>query len=157
TVLLTTLHPEGQPTAIYRLDVDKRQMATESRLCGGACMVTDGDTVWVGGTDGRVYAAPVGGGAATTRGQPFASAPVSLALLSNDRIAALVGEEIAIVGRKDGKVKQTLTLPEAGTALASDPTGQWLVAGTSKGNVAVFECEDKPNFDSSATDRLHEG
>ncbi|MBI1914559.1 MAG: HEAT repeat domain-containing protein, partial [Planctomycetes bacterium] len=33
----------------------------------------------------------------------------------------------------------------------------WLVAGTSKGNVAVFECEDKPNFELSATDRLHEG
>ncbi|MBI1915263.1 MAG: hypothetical protein HYS12_11070, partial [Planctomycetes bacterium] len=117
TVLFTTVHPEGQPTALYRLDVDKLQMATEALPCGGACMVTDGDTVWVGGTDGRVYAAPVGGGAAPTRGQPFASAPVSLALLSNDRIAALVGSEIAVVGRKDGKVKQTLALPEAGTCL----------------------------------------
>src|SRR5206468_1620260 len=41
--------------------------------------------------------------------------------------------------------------------MAADPTGQWLVAGTSKGNVAVFECEDKPNFELSATDPLHEG
>src|SRR3954451_10382102 len=88
TVLLTTVHPEGQPTALYRLDVDKLQMATEALPCGGACMVSDGDAVWVGGTDGRIYVAPVGGGAATTKAQPFASAPVSLALLSNDRIAA---------------------------------------------------------------------
>src|SRR5262245_16480143 len=91
TVLFTTVHPEGQPTAIYRLEVDILQMATEALPCGGACMVSDGDTVWVGGTDGRVYAAPAGGGAAVSRGQPFASVPMSLALLSNDRLAALVG------------------------------------------------------------------
>src|SRR5882724_3262978 len=83
TVLLTTVHPEGQPTAIYRLDVDKLQMATEALPCGGACLITDNDTVWVGGSDGRIYAMPTGGGAATTRDQPFTSAPVSLALLSN--------------------------------------------------------------------------
>src|SRR5262245_31683962 len=120
-------------------------------------MVTDQETVWVGGTDGRVYSCPVERGAATTRGQPLASAPVALALLSNDRIAALVGSEINVLTRKDGKVKQTLTLPEAGTCLAADPTGQWLVAGTSKGNVAVFERQDQPNVELSATDRLHEG
>src|SRR5947199_9465788 len=91
TVLFTTVHPEGQPTALYRLDVDKLQMATEALPCGGACMVTDGDIVWVGGTDGRVYAAPAGGGAATTKGQPSASAPVSLARRSGNRIAALAG------------------------------------------------------------------
>src|SRR5205814_4982434 len=108
----------------------------------GTCLVTDGEALWLGGTDGRVYTLPAGG-APAARGTQFPSPPAAVALLSRDRLGVLVGSEIRVIGRKDGKVQQTLPLSEAGTALVADPTGQWLVAGTAKGVVSVFESEDK--------------
>jgi len=54
-------------------------------------------------------------------------------------------------------VLQTLTLPDAGSALAADPGGQWLAAGTSKGVVAVFDGEGKDDFQLSESAKLHDG
>src|SRR5262249_44890327 len=58
---------------------------------------------------------------------------------------------------KDGKLLQSLEIPEPGSSLAADPTGQWFVAGTTQGTLCVFECEDKPEFVPSATAHLHQG
>ena len=156
-VVFVTVHPEGQPTAVYRVDADKLQLHSDSLPCGGTALVTDGETLWLGGTDRRVYTCSARGGSVAHRGQPFASPPTALALLSNERLGVMVGAEVAIIARKDGKVLQTLALPEVGTCMTADPTGQWLVAGTAKGVVSVFESEDKNTFETSASDRLHEG
>ena len=39
----------------------------------------------------------------------------------------------------------------------ADPTGRWLVAGTSRGDVAVFTAEGREDFVLSESSRLHEG
>jgi len=94
-----------------------------------------------------------------------ASAGRALALIADARLAALAGTQIAILAAKDSRVLQTLELPEAGSCLAADPTGHWLVAGTVKGTVAVFEEEGWPQHiddplpttaDCDSKQRLHD-
>ena len=62
-----------------------------------------------------------------------------------------------VVDRGNGAVLQALETPEPVTALASDPTGQWLAVGTAKGTVSVYECETEPKeFRISDSEALHE-
>jgi ParB family chromosome partitioning protein len=157
TLVFVTVHPEGQPTAVYRLDAEKVTLDAAPLPCGGAALVADQDSAWVIGTDARLYQAPAAGGPPKARGGPLPAAPDNLALLSQDRLAAPVRNQVLIVARKDGKVVQTLDLPEGGSCLAADPAGQWLVVGTVKGTVAVFECEGKPEFALSESQKIHEG
>lgn len=155
-VVFVTHHSEDQPTAAYCLDTDKLSMTGDRLPAGGVRLLADGDTVWVAGSDRKLYRAALKGGVAPV-GPQFSAVPAALALLSENRLAVLAGTDITVVTRKDGKVLQTLTLPDPGTALASDPTGQWLVAGTAKGTVAVFDTEDKPEFMAGESAKLHEG
>jgi ParB family chromosome partitioning protein len=157
TLLFVTVHPEGQPTAFYRLDADKLTLEEAPLPCGGTALAAEDEVAWVAGTDGRVYRCPLPGGKPKPLGAALAAAPVALALLSGDRLAVLVGVEISLIARKDGSILQTLELPEPGTCLAADQTGNWLVAGTSKGTVAVFEGEGKDEFQPAESGRLHEG
>jgi ParB family chromosome partitioning protein len=157
TLMFVTVHPEGQPTPVYWVDTDKFALAGGPLPAGGVRLVVGGDTLWVGGSDRRIYRASIKGGTPTAVGPQLAQAPAALALVSEDRLAVAVEAELIILARKDGKVLQTLSLPEPGTALAADPTGRWLVAGTDKGTVAVFDGEDKSEFVPAESARLHEG
>jgi ParB family chromosome partitioning protein len=151
-----TLHADRQATGLYRLDIDKLILTKVALPKGGRYVVADEQTLWVGGSDGRVYLCPPTG-SPSPRGPLFNDPIVHLALLKNDRLAVLAGMRITILNRADGKTLQTLDLPEVGTCLAAAPTGDWLVAGTERGTVLVFEAESKPEFAPSASDRLHEG
>jgi len=152
-----TVHPEGQPTAVYRLDADKLTLEAAPLPAGGRALVAAGDTLWIGGSDGILHVCAGKDGAPTARGGPLPTPPTALAPLAGDRLAVLAGAEVVIVARADGAVLQSLPLPEAGTALAADPTGQWLAAGTVQGTVAVFDGEDRPAFVVSETEKLHDG
>jgi ParB family chromosome partitioning protein len=157
TVVFVTLHPENRPTAVYRLDANKLSLDADTLPAGGVALAADIDTIWIAGSDNRIYQMSAKGGTPAPRGSVLASPPIALALLANDRLGVLAGAAILILARKDGKVLQTLELPDPGTCLAADPTGQWLVVGTAKGTVAVFEGEDKDEFLPSASAKLHEG
>lgn len=161
TVVFVTRHPEDQPTALYRLDAMQLTIEAEALPCGGrAILVADG-TVYIAGTDSHIYAR----GPKDKKPKPLAgpligepgSEPTRLAPLSQDRLAALCGNEVVILSRGDGNTKQTIELPDIGTALAADPTGNWLVVGTEKGQVLVYDAEDKEEFLLSESDKLHEG
>lgn len=153
---LVTVHPEGQPTAVYRLDPEKLTLAEDPLPTGGQSLLVTGDDLWVAGADKRLYRLPAKGGKPQTRGLEFAAVPAALAPLSGERLAVASGSQVMVLARGDGKVLQSLDLPEAVTCLVSDPTGQWLVAGTMKGTVAVFECETEPSFRLSDSAPLHE-
>ncbi|SIO58295.1 chromosome partitioning protein, ParB family [Singulisphaera sp. GP187] len=159
TLAFVTVHPEGRATGVYRLDADKLSLELDPLPGGGVVVLGDPDeeTLWVGGEDGQVYRGSVRGGTLKPVGPALGSAPKALALLADGRLAVLVGSQVVILIRKDGKTLQTLDLPEPGTALAADPTGRWLAAGTAQGTVAVFDVEDKPEFLLSASEKLHEG
>jgi ParB family chromosome partitioning protein len=156
-VAFVTVHPEAQPTAVYRLDAEKLALAETPLPAGGQALLAAADGLWVGGTDKRLYHLSTKGDKPAPRSPQFAEAPVALAALAGDRLAVAEGARIAVLARGDGKLLQTLELPEAVTCLAADPTGQWLAAGTAKGTVAVFECEGDPaQFRLSDQAALHE-
>jgi ParB family chromosome partitioning protein len=152
-----TVHPEGQPTPLYRLDLDKAELATDALPCGGAAIVADASFVYVAGTDGHVYRGPIAGGKLAPLGGKLDPAPTALALLDGDRLAVLAGAEVAIVARATGAPRQRLTLPEEGSALAADASGKWLAAGTARGTLVVFDAEERPDFLAGSSKKLHEG
>ncbi len=156
-LLFVTVHPEGQATPLYRLDVDKAELSTSALPAGGTAIALDGETVYVAGSDGQIYKGPASGGKLAALGPKLDPAPVAIALLAGDRLAALAGAEVVIVDRKAGKARQRLPLPDAGTALAADASGRWIVAGTERGAVAVFDAEDKDDFAAGESKKIHEG
>jgi ParB family chromosome partitioning protein len=155
TLAFVTVHPEGRPTALCRLDPEKLTLTETPLPAGGASLLATAEGLWVGGTDGRIYRLPAKKGEPAAWG-PQLTPPMVLVPLAGDRLAASSGAQIAVLARGDGKLLQTLDLPEAVTCLAADPTGQWLAAGTVKGTVAVFECETAPEFRPSDSAPLHE-
>jgi HEAT repeat protein len=157
SLLFVTVHPEGQGTALWRLEVDKAELDAASLPGGATALAADADSVYVAGTDGRLYRAPLGGGPAKPVGEALGPAPHALAILSGERLAALCGPTVHIVSRRDGRVLQSLPLPEPGTALAADPGGNWLVAGTAQGTLVVLDCEEKERFLAGESAKLHEG
>ena len=84
-------------------------------------------------------------------GEPHTADVAAIVPVAGDRLAVLSGQRINVVSRGDGRVLQTLDLPEIGTCLAADRTGQWLVAGTERGTVAVF---DGPTYDRLFADMV---
>src|SRR5262245_58769772 len=151
TVAFTTVHSEGQKTALYRLDVDKLQMKADPLPSGAVGLAGTADELWYLGTDGRVDVLP------GVRGATGMQASGPIVLVPGDRLAYIAEQEVIVLACKTRKPLQKLALPEPGTCLVVDPTGQWLVVGTNKGNVLVFESEDKDHFDVSSTEKLHEG
>lgn len=156
-LVFTTVHAEGLPTPLYRLDLDKAELSTEALPGGAAALAADEDTVFVAGTDGHVYKGSIAGGKLAPLGGKLSPAPVALALLEGGRIAALAGPEIVILDRKSGAAKQRLPLPDDGSAIAADASGKWIAAGTARGTLAVFDCEDKPSFLAGESKKIHEG
>jgi ParB family chromosome partitioning protein len=156
SLAFVTVHPEGQATALYRLDPEKLTLTETALPAGGQCLLATPEGLWVGGTDGRLYHLGGKAKAVAPRGDQRAAPAVALAPLAGDRLALASGAQVIVVARGDGKQLQTLEMPEAVTCLAADPTGQWLAAGTVKGTVTIFECETAADFRQSDTAPLHE-
>ncbi len=152
-----TVHPEGQPTALYRLDVDKGELVAHALPAGGAAIVAGEGSIYVAGTDGRVHQLTIKTGKLAPLGPELTPAPSALALLEGGRLAVLAGAEVLILDRKSGAARQRLPLPEEGSALAADASGKWLVAGTARGTVVVFDAEDRDGFLAGESKKLHEG
>jgi ParB family chromosome partitioning protein len=150
-----TVHPEGLPTALYWLDADKHTLKSDALPCGGVALAADGNTVYVGGTDRRLY--ECGRKAPKPLGSQFNGIIAAIVPVSKKWIAVLNGKQIDVISDADGTVIQTLELPEDGTCLATDKTQSWLAAGTAKGTVAVFDGQDKDEFEPGEADKLHDG
>jgi ParB family chromosome partitioning protein len=159
-----SVHPEGQPTPVYRLRPEREPPKWESNKlpAGGVALFATPDALWIVGTDGQVYRQAIAAkekdwADPKAHGPRFDPVPVALAPLAGERLAVATGNEVAILSREDGKVQQRLMLPDAATCLAADPTGQWLAAGTGKGNISIFECEtDFSEYRLSDSAPLHE-
>ncbi|MDM8515838.1 HEAT repeat domain-containing protein [Desulfobacterales bacterium HSG16] len=155
TLYAAARHPEKQPVGIWVFNMEKASLARISLDCGASALAVEKGHLWAAGNDGKIYDCP-------TKGRPISRGLVeneaaAIALLSDNRLAVLIENEIVILSRKNGEVKQRLQLSDTGTCLAADESGIWLAAGTVEGSVSVFECEDKSQFCLSESDRLHEG
>src|SRR3954470_96317 len=82
TLAFVTVHPEGQPTAIYWLDVDKLTLSDDKLRCGGVALATDGNTTYVGGTDRRVHVQSGKKAPSDLRAEPFAGNIAAIVPLS---------------------------------------------------------------------------
>ena len=154
-VAFVTVHSEGQPTTVCRLDAATLKLAETPLPCGAIAIVSAGDLLYAAGTDRRVYV--LDKSAAKPLGEPVADEVRALVPVSGDRLAVVNGPRVDLLSRNDGSVTQSLELSEVGTCIASDRTGQWLAVGTERGTVAVFDGEDKAAFELSEADKLHDG
>jgi ParB family chromosome partitioning protein len=155
SLAFVTVHPEGVPTALYWLDADKLTLQQDALPCGAVALAADGNTVYVAGTDRRLY--ECGKKTPKTLGAPFDANIAAIVPVAKKRIAVLSGKQVHIISDSDGAVLQTLELPEDGTCLATDRTQSWLAAGTTKGTVVAFDGQDKTEFEPGEPAKLHEG
>src|SRR5205085_1197172 len=81
TVIFTTVHPEGQPTGVFWVDTDRFALGGGPLPAGGVRLLPDGKNLWVGGSDGQLYRAPIKGGTPAVFGPKLSGAPAALALL----------------------------------------------------------------------------
>lgn len=158
-----TEHPEQHPTAVYSLDAAKLALHEQPLPTGGVAVAVSGRTlkdafVWVAGSDGQVYhgsldkplksLAEFPAGSLTTllliTHENADAAPAdenSFSAGIPDCLAVLSGKSLCLLDL-NGKPRQQIELPAAGTCLAVDPTGDWLVVGMKDGGVSVFTRED---------------
>ncbi|MBK8259740.1 MAG: HEAT repeat domain-containing protein [Nannocystis sp.] len=150
-----TSHPEGHPTALYTVDLAKLELHEEPLPCGASALVDAGEEFFVAGDDGHIYRSG-GRGGVKALGAALSPPASALALLGDDRIAALCGDELVILARKDGRERQRLPLGERGTAIASDPSRAWIAVGGERGVLFAFDGEAAKVVESERR-RVHEG
>lgn len=157
-LVFVTLHAERQPTFLYRLDTEKDFLKQQPLPCGATGLAVSSEAVFVAGSNGAVFDCS-GDGDPVPLSHRFETSPSALALLSEDRLAVMVEDAIGILNRKTGKLQQTLSLPEneQGTSMTADTAGRFLVGGTSRGTVMVFEAERQKAFQLSEAAKLHDG
>src|SRR5271165_5520128 len=78
TLVFVTVHAEGQPTALYRLDADKLALGEDALPAGAVAVAADGDVLWLAGGDRQVYQASAQGGAPKSRGPKLVGAPIRM-------------------------------------------------------------------------------
>ena len=154
---ITTTHPQGAATALYKLNLDSGDLQALPLGGGAVALIADDSHLFLAGTDGHIYRVGLDGKAVKAIGAKLEPAPTALALAVKDRLAVVCGKELVIVARKDGKEVQRLTLNEIGSAITSDPSGVWLVVGGDRGSLSVFDCEDKDRYFAAESKKLHEG
>ncbi|MCY1066683.1 HEAT repeat domain-containing protein [Nannocystis sp. RBIL2] len=156
-LLIAAVHPEGQATALYRLNLDTGELVVGDLPAGGVALAADDGHVFVAGSDGQVYKAGLDKGEPKPLGPVFDPPPVALAPAANGRLAVVAGKQLVILAKKDGKELQRIELSEFATTIASDPSGTWLVVGSDRGTLSVFDCENKEAFYAGESKKLHEG
>lgn len=159
TAVFVTIHPENRPTAIYRLNLETDQLDAVDLPCGAQAVVIDKSSqdIWAAGSDKHIYRLPLQGGAARAIGNALEAPGTALALVSQNRLAALCGTQLIVLACDSGQHQQTIFLPSEGTALAASDDGSWLAIGCADGQVAVYQAEDQDEFVLSESDRLHQG
>ncbi|MCA9178306.1 MAG: HEAT repeat domain-containing protein [Planctomycetales bacterium] len=153
-----TVHPEKRPTAIWRLQVEKMELAECQLPAGGQCLCVVDEQLFVGGDDGKLYQLDAGGKSASLAKTDLPSPAEHLVALSGGRLAAACGDTLAIVDPKRKEPLQLFPWEDCRlTSLAVSPDGEWLALGNSKGVVAVYEAEGQPEFALSESEKLHDG
>ena len=100
---ITTTHPGGAATALFRLNLDSGELHASPLGGGAVAIVADDSNVFLAGTDGHVYRGGLDGKSVKAIGPKLEPAPTALALAVKDRLAVVCGKELVIVARKDGK------------------------------------------------------
>ena len=76
-VLIATVHPEGQATALYRLNLDSGDLQAAPLGGGATHIVADDSNLFVAGSDGHIYKAGLDAKTAKPIGPKFDPAPTA--------------------------------------------------------------------------------
>ncbi len=157
SLAVVTVHPDGLPTAVYRLNVAKMELDEVALPCGGVSLIARGKDLWAGGDDARIY--HLAGKAKTMKPLPveLPAPATAFAALADDRLAAICGEKLLIIATQKPAILQQFDLPEKGVSVAAEPEGTCFAAGMSKGSVAVYQLGDNGEFQISETEKIHDG
>jgi ParB family transcriptional regulator, chromosome partitioning protein len=150
----TTEHPQKLPTGIFQLNTESLDFSEIALPCGGVSLLATEKHFWVGGDDRKLYQLS---GKSIKAVCELPRVAIELAELSENRLAAIAGNELLVVDTTKGSLLQSIQLSEMATALAADPTGQWMAVGLNNGVVSVYECEDKKEYLQSESAKLHTG
>lgn len=157
-LVFATEHPERQPMGVYVVDVDTGKPHKYALAGGGKALAIKDRSFYVSCTNAQVYAGQVGDESELVAfGPALDEVATALTFVAKNALAISAGKSVLIVDRASGQVVQTLKLEERVTVMASDASGEWLVVGTDRGLVMVFEREGKDAFALSAQAKLHEG
>lgn len=157
-LVFATEHAERHPMGVYVVDVDTGKPHKYALDGGGKALAVDKDELFVSCTDKRVYRGALNSEAALVAlGEAYEEVPTSLSFVANNRLAVGAGKVVAIIDRDSGKLVQSIALDERVTVMTADASGEWLVIGTERGLVMVYEREDKQDFAFSSQSKLHEG
>lgn len=155
---LVTLHAESQATPVYLLDAEKMKLDAVELPTGGRCLLATDESLIVGGADGKLYQLTSPSDSARALPVKLPAPATCLAALSDNRVAAICESAVVIVSPRKKQPLQCFALEDQhGVCIASSPDGNWLAVGASKGLVAVYECEGRPEFAESAAAKLHDG
>ncbi len=169
-LLFTTVHPEKQATGLYQLSIQGSLNQTTSYQldeiplpCGGNDLLLTDNIAWIAGQDGKLYTYDLDkpkSRLCTLKGVDMGGFPVRhLSKLDGSYLALLQEQQLNLLhchSSNSGKICQTLPLHEPATALATDPSGQWLAIGFANGDITVYQLQDdKLHFSAQAN--IHEG
>ncbi|MGB7344430.1 MAG: HEAT repeat domain-containing protein [Pirellulaceae bacterium] len=156
TIAWVTQHPQKSPTSVYRLDGETMALE-EAALPAGAISILAADKgFWVGGDDSRLYQIT----ANAKKPKSLADLPspaTKIVSLAGKQLAALCDASLVVLDAAKGEILQTIELPDRGTSLAADPTGDWIAIGMHDGTIAVFDREEKDAFLLSESEKIHNG
>ena len=148
-----TRHDEEIDTGVFRLDPLSGELLRQVTPGGVDLDVVAGERWVVAGRNGHVWQGRFGSLAPV--GPRFDPAPYRVAGLQDGRLGVLAGQELTVL-EADGRLHASFDLGAEGTALAADPSRQWLVVGTNEGRVAVFSVAEGAWHAHQAA-QLHEG
>ena len=160
-MVVATRHAEGQETGVWFVDSAKpsEHARRAPHIPGATAMVADATNLYMAGVDGTLWRSNRELGALKALGSWGQGEARAMALWGGEEELAIAsGKGVVIVSRKTGAQAHLLQTQEEITALASDATGTWLVAGTAGGTLTVWQRRDAsgaPELEGSA--RIHDG
>ncbi|MDJ0837776.1 MAG: HEAT repeat domain-containing protein [Acidobacteriota bacterium] len=155
-------HPEGFPVPLFGYDLTVNRIWHADFPAGILAMASDDKALYLAGTDRRLYKVDLkeflkNGKSPKPLGDAQEKDLVGIASAAGDNLAALCGNNLVILSKKNGKESLRFELPEEGTALAANQAGDLLAAGCKNGTVAVFSREQNAEFAQGESAALHRG
>ncbi|MCA9717672.1 MAG: HEAT repeat domain-containing protein, partial [Myxococcales bacterium] len=167
SLVFVTVHPEGQPTALYRLGLEDARLAADPLPAGGVALALANNRLFIAGSEGQLSWAPIEAGEPKPLGSPLEPAPTALVCVGAGeqvQLAALCDEELVLVSARTGAELQRIMLGAKGSALAVDPSGAWLAVGLRDGTLRIFERAleesrpaDEARLKHSSSGKIHQG
>ena len=154
-----TRHSEGKLTSLYKIQAESNKFSEVALSFPASALFQFNKRYWIGDANENVLHSVGLSEKKTTTHKLKLPAPVTaMAAVAGERIALLCGQSVVIVDASEkSKSIQTIELEEEGTAIATNPEGDWMAVGSVTGSVTVFQAEEQDDFMLSESEAIHRG